>query len=124
MRLEEVLRIVEARPVWDAEYDDPEIRCCYASDLISDVLTFHGPSALLLTGLTNAQVMRTAESLDFVAICFVRDKGPQPETIELSKEMGLPLFVTSLTMYESCGRLYERKLPGTTRRESTNNCLT
>ena len=61
-----------------------------------------------MTGLTNKQVIRTAEILDFVAICFVRGKKPQPDTLKLAEEKELPLFVTDLTMYESCGRLYEK----------------
>ena len=91
--------------------EDREICCCHASDLLSDVLTFRGPGSLLLTGLTNAQVIRTAEMADFAAICFVRGKAPQPETVELAKEKMIPLFVTALSMFEACGRLFTEGLP-------------
>ncbi len=124
MKLTDVQNILGAQLVWDSGHVDRVVRSCHASDLISDLLTYQGPSALLLTGLTNAQVIRTAEILDFIAICFVRGKKPQPDTVELAKKRDLPLFVTDLTMYESCGRLYKNGLPGTTRREANDNCQT
>ncbi len=122
MKLTDVQKILGAQLVWDSNRVDRVVRSCHASDLISDMLTFQGPSSLLLTGLTNAQVIRTAEILDFIAICFVRGKNPQADTVELAKTRELPLFVTDLTMYESCGRLYKNGLPGTTRREADDNC--
>ncbi len=114
MRLEEVQKVLNAELAWAAQRlgcGNREVRSCHASDLMSDVLTFRGPGSLLLTGLTNAQVIRTAEMADFVAICLVRGKKPRPDMVTLAEELGIPLFVTSLSMYESCGRLYEKGLP-------------
>ena len=116
MKLQDIQEILEAKSVLEANSSIQEVESCYSSDLISDVLTFNGPKALLLTGLTNAQVIRTAELMDFIAIIFVRGKKPQAETVKLAEELELPLFATDMTMYESCGRLYESGLPGTTRR--------
>ena len=110
MKLEEVQEVLEATPVFNISLVDKEVSSCHASDLISDMLTFYGPSSLLLTGLTNTQVIRTAEILDFVAICFVRGKKPQPETLKLAEEQELPLLVSNLPMYECCGRLYKNGL--------------
>ena len=77
-----------------------------ACDLLSDVLAFVKPGALLLTGLTNPQVVRTADVSDLSAICFVRGKTPPAETLRLARENGLPLLATTLSMYECCGLLY------------------
>ena len=110
MKLQDVQQILEAELVWNTDCGDQEVSSGHASDLISDMLTCCVPGSLLLTGLTNSQVIRTAEILDLAAICFVRGKKPQPETIELAKEKGMPLFVTQLLMYESCGRLYSKGL--------------
>ncbi len=113
MKLENVQVVLEARLALNknrADYSEREIGSCFASDLISDMLLFTGHNSILLTGLTNAQVIRTAEILDLVAICFVRNKEPRPETIKLAEEKRMPLLVTHLTMYESCGRLYEKGL--------------
>ena len=114
MKMEDVVRVLSAKPAWNVTCRDwkrQEVGSCHASDLISDLLTFGGYKPLLLTGLTNTQVVRTAELLDFVAICFVRNKMPQPETVSLAEEKNIPLFVTPLLMYESCGLLYAEGLP-------------
>ena len=125
MKLEEVQKVLEAKLAWPTRCPgcgEREAHWCHASDLLSDVLTFRGPGSLLLTGLTNAQVIRTAEISDFVAICFVRGKSPQPETVKLAREKGIPLFATRLSMYESCGRLFAKGLPSGHREEEVPNC--
>ncbi len=124
MKLKDVQKLLKAKSAWTAGCPgcgEREARSCHASDLMSDVLTFRGPGSLLLTGLTNAQVIRTAEMSDFVAICFVRGKNPQPETVKLAQEKGIPLFVTRLSMYESCGRLYAKGLPAGTKHKEHNS---
>ncbi|MBN2493749.1 MAG: hypothetical protein JXR96_04075 [Deltaproteobacteria bacterium] len=113
MRLEEVQRILEARPAWTVRLPrngEREVVSCLATDLMSDALTTTGEGSLLLTGLTNSQVIRTAGIVDLAAICFVRGKSPQPETVELAEKMGVRLLVTDLSMFEACGRLYEKGL--------------
>ncbi len=80
------------------------------ADLMSDVLAFTHTGTLLMTGLTNPQVVRTAEIAGIKAIVFVRGKYPPPETIALAEEKGIPLLVSRYTMYETCGRLYNRGL--------------
>jgi hypothetical protein len=114
MKLEEIRKVLEAewtgrRPAGDGSR---EAHACHASDLMSDVLTLNGAGSLLLTGLTNAQVIRVAEMSDFVAVCFVRGKQPRPETVQLAEERGIPLLVTPLSMFECCGRLYARGVGG------------
>ncbi|UCC90588.1 MAG: hypothetical protein JSW24_05580, partial [Dehalococcoidia bacterium] len=79
---------------------------------MSDVLAFTKPESLLLTGLTNAQVIRTAEMAEIAAVCFVRGKKPDEETIRLAKSKSIPLLVTQLPLFESCGRLYKKGLIG------------
>ena len=114
MKLKEVTRILNAKKAWNiacADCADREVESCYASDLISDLLTFTGRKPLLLTGLTNTQVIRAAEILDLVAICFVRNKMPDANTVKLAQEKDIPLFISPLLMYESCGLLYAEGLP-------------
>jgi hypothetical protein len=64
----------------------------------------------LLTGLTNPQVVRTAEMVGITAVVFVRGKLPPPETVALAERAGIPLLASRYTMYESCGRLYQAGL--------------
>ena len=124
MRLEEIREVLDAK--WgsearSADSETQEVLTCQASDLISDILSFRGPGSLLLTGLTNTQVIRTAEILDFVAICFVRGKLPQPETVRLAQEKGIPLLATPHLVFAACGLLYGRGLPAGTPREASGD---
>ena len=126
MKLKDVCEILKAESAWEANWTPcatSKVTSCQASDLISDILSFRGPDSLLLTGLTNVQVVRAAELLDFVAICFVRGKKPQPEAVKLAEEKGIPLLATPLLMYEACGRLYAAGLPAGTRKEGVADCL-
>lgn len=122
MKLEEIQKILNAELASDYDFKDREVKTCYASDLISDLLTFTDESPLLLTGLTNIQVMRTAELLDFVAICFVRGKIPLPETVSLARELGIPLYITRMLMYEASGRLFKAGLAPGSKKELNDRC--
>lgn len=113
MKLSEVKKIIDARDILRLKDSNKiEIKMACGSDLMSDVLAFTKRDSLLLTGLTNPQVIRTAEMADIAAICFVRGKKPSPEAIELAKQKEIPLISTNLPMYESCGRLYKKGVPG------------
>ncbi len=112
MRLKDVVGILEAEVIAGAEALEKDVKMACGADLMSDVLAFTKADSLLLTGLTNPQVVRTAEMAEIVAICFVRGKRPQAETVELAAEKGMPLLWTHYPMYESCGRLYQKGLLG------------
>jgi predicted transcriptional regulator len=94
----------------DADMDQ-EIQMGCGADLMSDVLAFTHEGTLLMSGLTNPQVVRTAEMAGIKAIVFVRSKLPPPETISLAEEKGIPLLASKYTMFETCGRLYRAGLP-------------
>ncbi len=102
---------------------DAEVLCCEenlgrhvysacGSDMMSDVLAYVKDQAVLLTGLVNSQVIRTAEMMDMICIVFVRSKLPTPEMIELAKENGMVLMTTKKRMYNACGILYQNGLVG------------
>ncbi len=112
MILRDIKDALEAELVVGEDSLDLEVEVGCGADLLSDVLAFTKAGSLLLTGLTHPQVIRTAEIAEIWAVCFVRGKRPPPETIELAKEKGIPLLCTDLPMYESCGRLCEKGLPG------------
>lgn len=80
------------------------------SDMMSDVLAYVKDQAVLLTGLVNAQVIRTAEMMDMVCIVFVRSKRPTADMIQLAHESGIVLLSTEMRMYEACGKLYANGL--------------
>lgn len=91
------------------------IHSACGSDLMSDCLAFVKDQTLLLTGLTNPQVIRTAELLDVSAIVFVRGKTPQPEVLAMAEERSIALLTTQATLYVACGKLYQAGLPGGSR---------
>lgn len=84
---------------------------CGAADLMSDVLASLQPEAVLLTGLCNPQVIRTAQMADITAVVLVRGKNPPQETIALAQAENIPLISTPLAMYEACGILYKAGVP-------------
>ena len=110
MTLEEVLSILEGKAISSAFDPEMTVDIACGADLMSDVLAFTHEGALLLTGLTNPQVVRTAEMAGIKAVVFVRGKYPPPETISLAEQKGIPLLASRFTMYESCGRLYNAGL--------------
>jgi predicted transcriptional regulator len=111
MNLNEIIVIINGTLCTENQTTDIEIRGGCGADLMSDVLTSIQPQAVLLTGLCNPQVVRTADMADVSAIVFVRGKCPHPETIELANQENIPIISTPLGMFEVCGRLYSAGLP-------------
>jgi len=112
MTLEEMKDILGAEIVIGSECMDIEIRDAFAADLLSDVLAFAKEGTLLITGITNPQVVRTAEMLELVGIVFVRGKKPDAETMKLAQIKKVPILSTPYIMFETCGRLFKSGLCG------------
>jgi predicted transcriptional regulator len=112
MTLDEVRDILEAEVIAGGDLHEIAVRTACGADLMSDVLAFSKSGALLLTGLTNAHVVRTCEMVEVVAICFVRGKMPPEDTVRLAAADGLTLLTTRFPMFEACGRLYRGGLKG------------
>lgn len=112
MKIRELVEILAGRIILENHSLDDTIPMGGAADLMSDVLAFGSEGMVLMTGLTNPQVVRTSEMAGITVLVFVRDKTPPPETMELAKEAGMTMISTGYTMYEACGRLYEAGLPG------------
>ncbi|MDR0410401.1 MAG: hypothetical protein LBH75_00295 [Treponema sp.] len=94
-----------------------EVASACGADLMSDVMAFVKDRVVLLTGLVNPQVIRTAELLDIHCIIFVRGKTPSRDMIDMAQESDIILAGTKLPMFIACGKLYEAGLKaGGTRR--------
>ncbi|MBP2637160.1 MAG: hypothetical protein H6Q72_3067 [Firmicutes bacterium] len=122
MKLAQIRIMLDAEVLCGVEWLDKDVRSACGSDLMSDVLAFTKEQALLLTGLTNIQVIRTAEMSDLVAIMFVRGKRPGADVIEMARKMQIPLLTTNKPMYEACGVLYEDGLAGCSLKEEPCCC--
>lgn len=110
MKIECVSKVLNAKVLCEGEGLDTEVLSACGCDLMSDVLAFVKNQAMLLTGLVNLQVVRTAEMMDMKAIVFVRGKMPGSDVIELAKDMKIAVLSTDLPLYMACGKLYEAGL--------------
>ncbi|ULQ60382.1 hypothetical protein K7I13_03480 [Brucepastera parasyntrophica] len=107
MTISEVQKALEAELVDGTGQENVEILSACGADLMSDVMAFVKDQVLLLTGLINVQVIRTAILMDIQAICFVRGKSPNHEMIEMAKDNNIVLLKTKLPLFLACGKLYE-----------------
>ena len=112
MKISEIQSLLKADVVCGEDMLDKEVYSACGSDMMSDVLAYVKDQAVLLTGLVNPQVVRTAEMMDMICIVFVRSKCPTEEMIALAKESGMVLLKTRKRMYEACGKLYAGGLCG------------
>lgn len=111
MNMQELLQIIDGKLLTQTDDLNREIKGGCGADLMSDVLAFIQPDAVLLTGLCNPQVVRTSHMADVAAIVVVRGKRPPQETVDLANEEGIPLISTPYGTFELCGRLYAAGLP-------------
>lgn len=112
MTISQIVTLLEARIHCGEEYLDRDVLTACGCDMMSDALAFMKDDAVLLTGLINPQVIRTAEMMDVNCIVFVRGKDPTEPMIELALERGLVLLSTGYRMFPACGILYTNGLGG------------
>ncbi len=111
MNIKELIKIVEGNTLTHSYDAAAEILGGCGADLMSDVLASIEPGAVLLTGLCNPQVIRTAVMADVAAVVLVRGKNPPETTINLAEEENIPLISSPFGMFELCGRLHLAGLP-------------
>ena len=110
MEVSRVAGILEAEVLTCSDFLDGEVCTACGSDMMSDVLAFVKHQGLLLTGLMNPQVIRTAMMMDMECIVFVRGKVPTEEMQLFAENSGIVMMTTKCSMFEACGRLYEAGL--------------
>ena len=112
MKVKDIVEILGAEVISRDDLLDIEIERAFGSDMMSDVLAFVKEQAVLLTGLVNPQVIRTAEMIDTPCIIFVRGKRPDLKMIEMAEDRDMVLLCTELGMFTACGKLYAEGLRG------------
>lgn len=110
MKIRTMQELLEAEVLCCEENIENQVYSACGCDLMSDVLAYVKDQAVLLTGLVNPQVIRTAEMMDMVCIVFVRSKTPTEEMLELARESGIVIMTTEKRMYDACGILYTNGL--------------
>lgn len=112
MKLSQVCDILKAKVLAEAEGLDQEVLAACASDFMSDVLAYVKNQGMLLTGLVNPQVIRTADMMDMKCVCFVRGKNPDESLLSLARDRGITVMSSPIRMYDACGLLYTAGLNG------------
>ncbi len=112
MTINDAKTLLHADVLCGEERLDEELESACGSDMMSDVLAFVKDQAILLTGLCNPQVIRTAEMMDMKCVAFVRSKRPTLEMLHLAEDSGIAVLSTEKRMFEACGILYEAGLRG------------
>lgn len=112
MYLKEVRDILSATVLCGEEKLDMEVHSACGSDFMSDVLAFVKNQAVLLTGMVNPQVIRTADMMDMKCIVFVRGKMPDETMLALARDRNIVVMATPQRMYVACGMLYTNGLRG------------
>lgn len=112
MKISTIQNLLEAEVLCGEEHLDRHVYSACGCDLMSDVLAYVKDQAVLLTGLVNPQVIRTAVMMDMVCIVFVRSKTPSEEMLSLAKESGIVVMRSDKRLYEACGLLYTSGLDG------------
>ncbi len=112
MKISEIKNLLGAEVLCGEEYLEHEVSSACCSDMMSDVLAYVKDQGVLLTGLVNPQVIRTANMMDMICIVFVRNKAPSESMLDLAKEFGIVVMQSSLRAFEACGLLYVGGLSG------------
>ncbi len=112
MKIPEIAELIQAEICTKNHNPSIEIFSACSADLMSDVMAFSKSNALLLTGLVNPQVIRTAEMMDIKAVVFVRGKKPLDNMIEMAEEKGIVLLATDYPLFVASGKLYKSGIHG------------
>ena len=116
MTVQKIKELLDAQVLCGESLLEREVHTACGSDMMSDVLAFTKRNTLLCTGLTNMQVVRTADMTELSAVVFVRGKVPDNEIVEAAAEDMLPILVTECTLFEACGILYGAGISGCNKR--------
>jgi len=112
MKIQRIMEILEAEILCCGDRLGSEVLTACGSDMMSDVLAFVKDQSVMLSGLVNPQVIRTAEMMDMLCVVFVRGKKPTGDILKLAEESGICVLSTRHTMFTACGMLYEAGLRG------------
>lgn len=110
MNVQEIIALTNARVVAGNGASTGEILRAYSSDLMSDVLTLDTDQLLLISGLANVQLIRTAEMAEIDAILLVRGKKTTPDMIDMADKAGLVILESPFSLFRASGVLFTNGL--------------
>ncbi len=112
MKIKDIAQLLDAQVLTPEISIETEVHTACGSDMMSDVLAYVKDQAVLITGLNNPQVIRTADMMDMVCVVYVRGKQPNELSLELARDFGICVLTTTHPMFACCGKLYEAGLRG------------
>ncbi len=112
MNIADMVNVLHAKILCGADRLETKVSTACCSDLMSDVLAFVNEKTVLIAGLVNPHVLRTADMLDLKCLVYARGKEPGEEILEQAEEQGLVVIATGETAFTTCGLLYEAGLRG------------
>jgi predicted transcriptional regulator len=112
MKISEIRDILKADVLVGHDQLEVNVFAGGGADLMADVLSAVAKGAVLLTGLTTEQVLRTAKVAGVAVVVFVRGKRPDEPVIELARSTNMPVLLTKYSLFVASGRLYVNGLRG------------
>jgi len=112
MKIYEVRDILKAEVLYGDGHLEEIILAGGGADLMEDVLAAAAKAAVLLTGLTTEQVLRTAKIAGVGCVVFVRGKRPAENVLALARSYDMPVLLTRYSLFVAAGRLYMNGLRG------------
>ena len=110
MNIQEITALTNASLVTGNTAQPGEILRAYSSDLMSDVLTLDTDQLLLISGLANVQLIRTAEIAEITVILLARGKKTTPEMIDMAHKTGLVILESPFSLFRASGVLFTNGL--------------
>ncbi len=106
MKISEIAKLIDGKIECNADLAENEVYSAFSSDMMSDVLAFSRDQGILVTGLVNPQIVRTAMMVDIGCIIVVRGKTLDDGVVNLATQNGIVVITTKRNMFETSGILY------------------
>lgn len=112
MKVYEIRDILDAEVLTGQDNLDRIVIGAGGADLMEAFLAAATKDAVILTGLTSDNLIRTAKVAEVAAVVFVRGKKPDASAVALARSYDLPTMVTSHSLFVASGKLYMNGLRG------------
>jgi len=110
MKMVEIVNLLNGKVVAGGSFLDREVIYGFATDLMSEVLTLDKEHLILITGLANPQVLRTAEMAEIMCVALIRSKKASDEMIRLAEENHITLIESPFSMFKAVSVLHDNGL--------------
>ena len=110
MLLREVQSLLHAKVLTHDSNPEMELTGAFSSDKLSHVLAFTNDKSILITGLYNLQVIRTAELMGIECVIFIGKDEPDDIMIEMAEDLDIVVLHSPYSMFVTSGILYSNGL--------------